>query len=442
MKFNAKLVKKNGEYGTVTMKVGALIDAIKAGKVLRPKEQREVKDTFSKYKKKCEAFIAYILIHAFSESEISAECKTAFENAFGTDIRVANGAVQFVGISVDADGYVYLSDGQHRFMYYLMHFFNGTAEIKYGTDFGNDFTNDRMADIFDAIELEDGDGCEDEDKVINISIFSEDDKETIRNMSVIAQCVKTVDDEERAALFVAMNTGTAITQADLDKANYGNENMYQAIQEVRKALDSVKDGEGVTLPNGKRYSARATRILTTLFNAQMRTLVPLISHAGLLTYLNKSQTKKYQWKNGSQTQAEQVRNFFKATHDMSKESCDKFLLKVMNDVVTIGSVVYEDEFSIMDSAKGMKSLLIGQLHALRTCNIPSAEFADIAADITCQLVEQNCYSPVDGSRRRNGKPFTGAYFNNGHKNREKNELFAKWVMAEYNAMKEENEDEN
>ena len=441
MKFNANLVEKNGEYSTTTMTVGALVDAIKAGRVLLPKEQREIKDTCSKYKAKCEAFIAYILIHAFSESEMTAECKAAFKNAFGEDIVISRGVAQFVGISVDADGYVYLSDGQHRFMHYLMDFFNGTAEIKYGTDFGNDFTNARVANLFDAVELEDGDGCEDEDKVININIFDEDDIATIRNTTVIAQCVKTADDEERAALFVAMNTGTAITQADLDKANYGNENMYQAIQAVHKALDAVKMGESVTMPNGKRYSARATAILKTLFDAQMRTLVPLLAHTGLLTYLNKAQTKKYQWKNGSQTQATQVRNFFKATHDMSEEACNKFLMKVMNDVVSIGSMVYEDDESYMDSAKGMKSLLVGQLHAMRTCDIPSAVFAEIAADITSQLVEQNGYRPADGSLRK-GKPYTGSYFNNGHKNREKNELFAKWVMAEYNAMEEEISDEN
>ena len=433
--FNSKMMIKNGEYGTCTMTLGALYNAIKENRVLIPKEQRDVKDSGVTYKRKRDTFIAHILAHTFSDSSITEEFKSALEKQFGSNVEVTSGAIQFVGLSIDECGNVYLSDGQHRFAYYLRDFFTGVAQIRPGTDFGNDFLNNTIDNIFASIVLEDGDGKR-ENQVIDVSIFTEEDKNRILSQRVVAQCIKAEDEEERAALFVAMNTGTQPTQADLDKANFGNENMYQAILEMHKSLESIKTGEPVTFANGKTYSAANTQAIKTLLNAPMRTLVPIIAHAGLLTYLPKKVIgQDYQWEHGyAQTQADQVRNFFKATHHMSVEECNKYLFRMVDDVVTIAKVIYENDARMMSSAKGMKSLLVGQMNALRSCKgMTKNDFADIAADITTRLVTKS-YVPVGEEKSR---VYNGAYFNNAHRVRSKNELFAKWVTAEFVAAQKE-----
>ena len=434
-KFNFKKVTKNGEYGTISMTIRALINALRADKVLVPKEQRDVKDTGVAYRKKRDAFLAHVLTHAFTESDISDEVKATLQETFGNDIEIHNGTVQFVGISVDADGYVYLSDGQHRFLHYLADFFSGVAKLKPEADYGNDFLNRAMDDLFDRIEMEDGEGSRDK-LVIDIDVFDEEALDRIYSQRVLAQFVKAKDEEERAALFVAMNTGTQPTQADLDKANFGKENMYQAIAEVHKNLDSTKIGEPVTFDNGKTYSVEDTKVLKILFNAPIRTLVPIVAHACLLTYLNKKTIgANYQWERGyAQTQAEQVRNFFKATHNMSPEECNKVLFKIMDDVVMIGKALYNGNTGLMTSVRGMKSLMVGQLHAVhnKPQGMPKAAFFGIAKNITLSLVVGKNYLPAGSAE--DATPYDGAYFNNGHRLRNKNELFAQWVAAEYAAM--------
>ena len=449
---NTKKLAKQGEYGTISMTFGELMAALEKGKVfvrkkqddeaasqgiIVPKEQREVTDKGIVYEKKRNIFIAHVLIHTFMDNNISKETEEKLKENIGDGVTVEHGTIQFIGISMDQEGNIYLSDGQHRFLHYLYDFFNGTAKIKRDFDFGSDYLNSRMAMVFNAIVPEDGDGPK-EGIELSAALFTEEDLDAIRSQRVIAQFVRAIDEEERAALFIAMNTSTNITQANLDKANYGNENMYQVIAELHNKLFSAKKGEPANWSGVRFFDSQETAVLKTLFDANMSTFVPLIAHAALLTYLPKKLIgDKYQWTySNSQQQADQVRNFFKATHNMSVEECQKLLLKMTEDVLTIGSVMYLDIESEMELVRGCKSLLVGQMNALhkKPTGIKKKDFVFVASNL-CNTLKTG-YIPAAGGRGKTGTPYNYAYFNNGHRLRSKNELFAKWVAEEYAKIKE------
>ena len=430
--FNSSKAKKIGVYGTLTMTIGAVIKAINDGRVFIPREQRKMESKNSpEYKKKATAFVSSLLIHAFCDTKFSNKLHKTLADAFGNDVVLENGVPQFIGLSVDENGIIYLSDGQHRFLHYLMDFLNGDLVIAYNTKFNSDFTERAMKELFDCVELAEGDGHKVENKTISIDMLSEEDKAMLMNIRVIAAVVESIDEEERAALFVAMNSCTPIKQHDLANASYGRNKAWQSIESVNASLAAVDcdKNEGVTFECGKRYNANDARILRNLFYAPMSTFVPIVAHAGLLTYLNKKQRNgEYQWLYSSeQSQADQVRNFMKVTENMSREECDKLLVKMMDDIVKIGHKIYEDRDDVMKQAKGMKSLLVGQMHAMHNSGLSKNEFYQIASEITFDLTIRHVYKPEGATR-----DYTAAYFNNGHKSRSKNELFCKWVMAAAN----------
>ena len=174
------------------------------------------------------------------------------------------------------------------------------------------------------------------------------------------------------------------------------------------------------------------QILNILFNNSINTLIPYVAHACLLTYLPKTRTKKYQWEySANQTQVEQVRNFFKATHTMSETECYDMLCKFMDDLLVIGKKVYVNCNNMM-LAKGLKSLLVGQTYALRKCGLAKAKFYDLARDITFTMMFDKGYQPENSK-----KVYQTKDFNNAHYNRRKNELFNQWVIDEYDAMEKE-----
>ena len=439
---NTKVLTKQGEYGSVSMTIRELLVAANGTSerertIFVPKEQRDVTDRGVAYERKRNAFIAHVLIHTFMDNNISKETEEILQDKIGDGVVIENGTIQFVGISMDANKNIYLSDGQHRFLNYLRDFFNGTAKLTRDFDFGSDYLNNNMKKFFDAIVTVDGDGPK---KKIAISkdLFTEEDLEKIGAQRVVGQFVRTNDDEERSTLFVAMNLGTQITQANLDKANHGNENAYVAIEGLHEALSGAKKGEPANWEGVRMFNVQETKVLKTLFDAKMSTLVPLVAHAALLTYLPKKLIgDKYQWiDSNNQTQAEQVRNFFKATHKMSVAECQKLLMKMVNDVLAIGSIMYVDDENDMVTVRGCKSLLVGQMHAMRhkPANITKDEFADITASLCIAL--KRGYVPANGGRGKQCLPYDNAYFNNGHRIRSKNELFAKWVAEEYAKRKE------
>ncbi len=434
---NTKKLAKKGEYGTISMTIRDLMNAVANNKVKRPKEQRDVTDKGVAYERKRNIFIAHVLIHTFMDNTISKETEAKLQSDISEDVIVENGTIQFIGVSMDEDGNIYLSDGQHRFMKYLYDFFNGTAKITRDFDFGSDYLNSNMGEFFDAIIPEDGDGPKNQ-IAISKSLFSEEDLNRIYNQRVVAQFVRAIDEEERAALFIAMNTATNITQANLDKANYGNENMYQVIAELHDKLSSAKKGEPANWMGVRFFDIQETAVLKTLFDANMSTFVPLIAHAALLTYLPKKLIgDKYQWTySNSQQQADQVRNFFKATHNMSVEECQKLLLKMAEDVLTIGSTMYLGIEGDMELVRGCKSLLVGQMNALhkKPTGIKKKDFVFVTSNL-CNTLKTG-YIPAEGGRGKTGTPYNYAYFNNGHRLRSKNELFAKWVAEEYAKIKE------
>lgn len=428
-KFNEKKVHSLGKYATVTMTIYALLQALINGKVMIPREQRKMENKGAEYKKKSESFVAHLLIHAFLEGVVDDKMRKTLRSTFGDDIVVVQGVPQFIGISIDEDGYIYLSDGQHRFLHYIMDFIRGDMVLRYDTDFGNDFINDAMKILFNAVELDIGEGKTNSDKYISKNMLAPSHMEKILNTQVIAAVVEAVDEDERAALFIAMNSCTPIKQVDLDNAAFGRYNMWQCIESIMNALEAVDcdKNECVTFEFKKKYNAEDTKILKTLFYAKMRTLVPIVAHAGLLTYLSDKQRREYQWKYSTQSQAEQVRVFFKATEKMSRKACDKLLIKMMNDVIKIGRKIYGGDIDTMKHVKSMKSLLVGQMHAMNTCDLDESEFFEIAFNISNELVYNYVYTPGDGS-----KECPAAYFNNGHHSRTKNEKFYNLVMAAAN----------
>ena len=121
---------------------------------------------------------------------------------------------------------------------------------------------------------------------------------------------------------------------------------------------------------------------------------------------------------------------------MSVAECQKLLMKMVNDVLAIGSIMYVDDENDMVTVRGCKSLLVGQMHAMRhkPANITKDEFADITASLCIAL--KRGYVPANGGRGKQCLPYDNAYFNNGHRIRSKNELFAKWVAEEYAKRKE------
>lgn len=429
MKFNSGKARKIGKYSTLTMSLKTLLKKIKEGKVLIPREQRKMENKASAdYKKKATAFVANLLLHVFCDYEIDQSWQDRVTKLFGDDIVIENGVPQFIGLSIDAEnGYIYLSDGQHRFLHYLQDFINGDLKIYYTSKFGNDFTTNAVKSLFDnCVELEDGDGNTDENKYISYTMLSEADVEALMNVRIIAAVVDAVDEDERAALFIAMNSCTPIKQHDLANAAYGKHDMWQAITSVHDSLAGVdcdKD-EPLTLENGQQYTAHEAHILKQLFYGQISTFVPMVSHAGLLTYLSKKQRHDYQWlSSDTQTQVEQVSNFFKATEKMNREECDKMLVKIMNDMIKIGHNVYEDRLDVMKQARGLKSLTVGQLHSLNTSGLSKKEFYNIASEITFDIIRCG-YTPA-GSNHLYGV----SYFNNAHRSRRKNEKFGELVLA-------------
>lgn len=437
MKLNTQSIPKRGVYGTATLPIWVLIEALRLGKIKIPVEQREMENKNKAYYKKAKSFIGFLMIQSFVADDDITGMTKVLQGAFGVNVTVIGGVPQLIGISIDADGNIYLSDGQHRFLNYLMDFIQGNFAIEYGFDFGNKFMNDSMRSIFDNIKLEDGDGTEDSQKKISIQIFEEADWKKLVGLNLTAATVQTDDDDERASLFVSMNTATPIRPCDIDHAIYAKYNMWIAIEEVRNTLDTItKNTEYVTFDCGKTYDNEEARILRTLFYAPMRTLVPMVTHMGLLTFLPKNITKKYQWQYTNQTQVEQVRAFFTGTHSMTLEECRAFLAKIMDEIIKIGEICYEGDFNMMDSAKGLKSLLVGQLHAqanAKKCGISKKEFKEKAAGITADIID-NAYRPIGHPEDKD--PFGRNDFNNAHHNRKKNELFLNWLVAECEAGKE------
>lgn len=437
------LLDKNGEYCAFTMEVRDLYDAIyptdgrKAKfKVMIPKEQRAVKSSGVTYTKKRDIFLAHFLVHTFLDNGCSASLKRTLKKVFGKDIKFVDGTIQFVGISVDEEGYVYLSDGQHRFLYYLRDWFNGTAKLSRTVDYGSDYLNENMAKLFNAIVWEDGDVNKDEIP-LSIAVLAEEDIEAMKDQVVVAQCVKAMDEQERTALFIAMNEGTPPTQADLIKAKHGHENTYQSASDYRDSIMAWQEGEPLNLTNGYSFPAEQAQILRILFCAPMPTLIPMIAHTALLTHLPKEVIgQKYSWsRDYKQSQTEQVRNFFKATQHMTRKEADELLYQILKNVVAVGETIYRNNNDMMVCAHNMRSLLVGQMHSLNNQpeGIVQSLYESLAHGVTNALVNEKKYTPpISGSI----KPYDGAFFNNGHRLRTKSELFAKWVQEEYTIRQE------
>lgn len=427
--FNGNKAKQIGSYGTVTMTIGDVIRAINAGRVLIPREQRAMENKRTeKYKEKAIAFITDLLLHTFCSSPVDDKTIKVLKDTFGSDIVIENNVAQFIGLSIDEDGFIYLSDGQHRFMHYLLDWMNGIIVIPYGMNSHSDFTENAIRQLFECVDLKEGDGCENENKYIAASMLNKQDMNKLMNYRVIATVVASRSADERAALFIAMNTCTVMKQYDLLNAAYGHYNAWQAIASVHASLTAVDihKNEPITFECGKQYNANDAKILRMLFWAKNSTFVPFVAHAGLLTYLNKKQRSgEYQWlKSSEQSQATQVANFFKATENMTREECDKMLVKMMDDVVKIGHKFYDNNDSLMARATGLRSLIVGQMHAFRTVKAKKDVLYEIAAGITIDVLSEE-YIPVNSTRSYGTK-----HFNNGHKNRVKNEKFCEWVIAE------------
>jgi hypothetical protein len=110
---------------------------------------------------------------------------------------------------------------------------------------------------------------------------------------------------------------------------------------------------------------------------------------------------------------------------MSRKECEELLNKMMDDIVKIGHEIYENQHGLMQQAKGLKSLLVGQMHAMNHCKINKDEFFAISSDIIDALLIDHQYTPV-----RETRSYPASYFNNGHKDRRKNEKFMQWVVDE------------
>lgn len=434
MLFDSKKIKnvhKTSEGGTVSMPLGVFLDAVENERVVLPPEQREMTSKGQQYKKLSEDFVAYLLTQVFLEADTSADFEDAMNKSFGAEnITIEKGSIQLVGVSVDAQKNVYMSDGNHRFGYYLQDFFRGEVVLTQGTDYGNDNLNEKMDILFSAVRRTDKDS-KNAPKYISAKTMNKDDLDAIKNVRVIARYIKSANEKERASLFGVMNKGVPIRQADHDKCNYGALPAYQAINEAFTKLDRVKYGKPVAFDNGQYYDAVDTNILKRLFNNPMRTLVPMVAHACLLVYLPRKLVVNHPWEdNQMQSQAEQVRNFFKATEKMSREEFDKYLFKMMDDIVYLGKTLYENNDNKMSSAKGLKSLIVGQLYSLRVRKeekIQKSVYEAIAKNIT-KKVTNNGYTPCNSFRTYNRLDF-----NNAHRLREKNELFATWVLMDYEA---------
>ena len=437
MKLNKeKITKTGGIYATAKLSIKSLLDALDEGKVRVPIEQRKMEAKDKKYKQKAERFIAYLLINAFQSSDTCESARKDLEKVFGADIEIVNGIPQLIGLSIDEDGVIYLSDGQHRFLNYLKDFKDGVLIIKNGTDFGGDFINERMDDIFNAIEFEDGDGASEKDKVIAISIFEQEDLDIILDMKLTASIVKSEDFDERAYQFLSMNSTTAISTNDLDRAAYVQYPMWDAIEKVHNSLRSITKDEGICFTKGKIYDVYEAQELRALLNCRFSTFVPMIAHMGLLTFLPKDMIKDYQWLYKGQKQPEQTRNFFKATENMTTEECNQYLMNIMDAVLEVADVCYDHELEEMQAANKARSLLVGQLeafHSLRNSVIPEETFDQLANEITYKVLFDGGYRPIGKSK--NDKAYDISKFNNAHHNRKNNELFSVW-MKEESALKE------
>lgn len=432
MKFDSKRIDtaaKTGEGGTVSMTLDTFLKAVESKAVDLPPEQREMNSKGNKYQSLCEGFIAYLLTRVFLEKDTSSDFEEAMEKTFGKgNFIIESGSIQLVGLSVDAHNNLYLSDGNHRFGYYLQDFFRGEVVLTQGTDFGSDHLNDKMDRLFAAVKRTDKDG-KNTPKYISAKTMNERDLQAIKDVRIVARYIKSDDERERSSLFSAMNAGVAITQADQDKCNYGTFASYQCINEAHRKLDRIKFGQPVRFDNGRYYDEVDANILKRLFNNHMKTLVPMVAHACLLVYLPRKLVLNYPWEdNQLQSQAEQVRNFFKATEKMSREEFDKYLFKMIDDIVYLGKTLYNNDNNKMSAAKGLKSLIIGQLYAIRVRKeekIKKADFETIAKDITKKITTVG-YTPRDSY-----KTYNRLDFNNAHRLREKNELFATWMLADY-----------
>ena len=424
MKITAKKKHKRGTYQSYITTLGQMLELALKGLIVCDEEQRKMK-TNKSYKEHRLAFISSLLIAAFSDSsDFSEQSKKALTTYVGAPLTMILSEIQLVGIKV-INGKLFLSDGQHRLLGYLLDFIKGAFCIKCTDDLKNDYLIRKMAEIFKwNVILEDGDTI----KVITWDMLPDEIKDYILNIPVVAQCIEPLDKEEGNAFFTSLNSSIAVSNNELDNAKYCHYTMYKVIKEFHEALTSTTVGQQLSLfigDNHKTFSEKETRALKLLVPKNIKTALPMIAHAGLIVLLPRNMVKNYQWERNNSNQSDHVRNFMKATEKMSKSQCEKYIRSLISNLLKIAKNMYEYNFSGMSSCGGWPSLTVGQMYAMHTTTIPKEAFKEIAITLTHSICEGNYLHNEEGlnSKFCVEKGYS-SFFNNGHQQRSKNERFS------------------
>ena len=437
LKINESLIKRRGVYNTWFTTIGEIYNCVKNNLIRIPIEQRELGSTETKtFINKAVSYICSLLLEVFSTNYETSYISNILSKKLGVknpDVREHTS--QFMAITIDENENLWLEDGHHRYEY-LHLLILGLLVIRNDIDLKNNFLNSVIDDIFNAIQLEDGEGNLDSDKAISIFSLSDEQMEKLFSLPVVVPIVMSSEYEERASVFIRYNSCTPPKTNDLVHANYAVYNMWIAIEKLHKALNKVKPDTGLTLFNNRiQYDAQDAAKLRALLYAPMGTFVAMIAHAGLLTFLSKKTVKDYQWVRGDNDQQKQINSFFKATASFSIEECYDYLIAILNKAIQTARTCYDNDVKKMSDCNKMRSLVIGQLHAVHNFaqfKTKRSIFNEKAFELTSKISLDEGYRPYPDSE----KIYQRKDFNTAHYSRERNEYFMNFLKIECDKCKE------
>lgn len=326
--------------------LGGVYALIRNGLLKISDEQREMESKNIDYKTRAIKWILGLLIDIKNLSDDFTEIENMVDAICGkagvkTSRLNTKGLPQVMECSlIRGQKMLFVSDGQHRYLNYLIDFIRGDIVINTNANLQDAWMEAQLVEILSVMPINGDDTA-----TISWDTLPCEWKEALFDTEVILNCILCYTEEERAHRFYEVNTSKALSTDDTMKAQFGIYPMYKVIKEALiDPYNNSKANEGIVFgfKNEKNIclNAEEANRFRRCF-PKKASAIPFIAQNILLSYVGDKKAGKYRWCNSDKQKAE-IYKFFEMTKDWREEKCEKYLRTFVWDLCTVFKKVYGD----------------------------------------------------------------------------------------------------
>lgn len=324
-----------------TVTLGDIMKLNEANVLQLADEQRVMEAKNAAYYERAARWILNLLVGLknnawFMEAAASSEIDNIFSQIGIVAPIKDNSLPQTLEVSIKKEypGVLFVSDGQHRYLNYLVDFINGDIVIDSKLNLKDAWLQSQLEQI---LKCAPNDGFD--VKTIAWGNMSDDWKEAFCHIKVDMNIIKAGSEEERAHRFTEVNDAKALSSNDGTKAKYGGYTMFKSIRKFCDAINASQDGEKIVFSFGtiKNEDADYLRAIMVQENSRL----PFIVQNALLTYIGDDEAENLGWKYGKK-HTQLIYDFFQLTKSWKEKRCNQLLSDFTQDLIKVSREVYSN----------------------------------------------------------------------------------------------------